>query len=174
MNKTRLFTILGLIFVGVVSRLIPHPPNFTSVNSIALLGGCFLGSRILSLGTVFSVLMLTDLIFGHHSTMIFVYGAVSLIVCLGFRFRNGISLYNAPLISFAASSLFYLISNFGVWLSSGMYERTLHGLTLCYVSALPFFGYQVLGDMSYGVVLTAIFLARSDRISLPRLFAPQA
>ncbi len=34
--------------------------------------------------------------------------------------------------------VFFLISNFGVWLLSGMYEKNISGLINCYIVAIPF------------------------------------
>lgn len=54
------------------------------------------------------------------------------------------------------SLVFYLISNFGVWLSTNMYERSFEGLVCCYIAALPFIKYQWLGDFAYGSLLYKI------------------
>jgi hypothetical protein len=41
--------------------------------------------------------------------------------------------------SLLASTSFFAISNYAVWVGSGMYPHTLGGLTACYASALPFY-----------------------------------
>ena len=47
----------------------------------------------------------------------------------------------------ATPIIFYMISNFGVWLGSErLYPHTLQGLTDCYVAALPFFRGTLVGD----------------------------
>ena len=43
---------------------------------------------------------------------------------------------------------FYIISNFGVWLS-GMYTYDITGLINCYVMAIPFFGNTILSTIIY-------------------------
>lgn len=48
--------------------------------------------------------------------------------------------------------------------TSSWYEPTLAGLTKCYISALPFFRYTVVGDALFSVVLFgghAFFSARA-------------
>lgn len=47
-----------------------------------------------------------------------------------------------------ASLLFFLISNFGVWLN--WYPQTLIGLTQCYLLALPFYWRTLIGDLVFG------------------------
>ena len=49
--------------------------------------------------------------------------------------------------------LFFGLSNFGVWMTDSFYPKTLQGLGLCYVAAIPFFVNQVLGDLAYATVL---------------------
>ena len=44
---------------------------------------------------------------------------------------------------------FYLISNFATWMLGNMYPQTLAGLAACYVAALPFFGYTLIGNLFY-------------------------
>jgi hypothetical protein len=34
---------------------------------------------------------------------------------------------------------FFLVSNYAVWASGGMYPRTLAGLETCYAAAIPFY-----------------------------------
>ncbi len=64
-----------------------------------------------------------------------------------------------------ASILFFVVSNFGVWLS--WYPRTLQGLLTCYTLALPFYRNTLIGDMVFGsVVIAAMYLLSSKKIDL--------
>jgi hypothetical protein len=49
--------------------------------------------------------------------------------------------------------LFFVVTNFGTWLLSGMYPMTASGLTACFVAAIPFFQNTVAGDLFYSGVL---------------------
>ncbi len=60
-----------------------------------------------------------------------------------FPFKNSIKL---ALIS---SIFFYLYTNFGWWLMSGMYEHTLSGLIRCYYMAIPFFRNNLMGNLIF-------------------------
>ena len=55
--------------------------------------------------------------------------------------------------SLAGAILFFLTTNFGSWLWFNMYDRSIAGLTHCYVAALPFFRYTLAGDMFFAFVL---------------------
>ena len=54
-----------------------------------------------------------------------------------------------------ASFLFFLISNFGVWILG--YPKNLEGLLLCYTMAIPFFGYSIAGDLFFGYLFKFSF-----------------
>jgi hypothetical protein len=68
----------------------------------------------------------------------------------------------------AASTIFYLTTNFAVWAGSGMYAKTLAGLVSCYVAALPFFGPTVAGDLFYSAVLFGGFAWAERRFPIFR------
>lgn len=159
--------LFALVLLVSLSRLLPHPPNFACVGALALFAGYNLRSTA---GGVLPLLALfvSDLL-GHFLrvpgmgfyqplTMVFVYGSFATIILLG-RFlasrapRNGWilagSLCGATLLG---SVLFFLVSNFGVFLQ-GDYGFTFAGLTRCYVAALPFFGNTLAGDAFFGVLL---------------------
>lgn len=153
MKASRILAFLVLILIGVVSRIIPHPPNFTALNSIALISVFYFNNRLLSLAGIVISILLSDLVIGLHSTMSFIYLSFGLIIFLSHKYKNLLTLKTLPYFSVACSVLFYLISNFGVWMTDGFYPLTFAGLELCYVAALPFLASQVLGDLCYGYVL---------------------
>jgi hypothetical protein len=151
MNRARLFTVLGFIFFAMMSRFLPHPPNFTAINAIALFSAYTFGSIGISLFVVFISMFMSDLLFGLHAQMIFVYLSFSLTIFLS-RFR-----WSVPITLIVSSFLFFVIVNFGVWLLDGLYPPNLQGLALCYVAALPFLANQLLGDLLYGLALFGLF-----------------
>src|SRR5689334_1826976 len=83
MHRSHIHAVLGFVFLGILSRLIPHPPNFNAISALALLGTYSLGNVWLSLSTVFTTMFLSDIIFGFHSCLPFVYLSCGLIACLG-------------------------------------------------------------------------------------------
>lgn len=147
MDVSRFLTILGFIVIGIVTRLLPHPPNFTSINMIALFSALYLGNLWLSLATILSILFFSDIILGFHSTMSFVYLSFGLTLLIGNKIKNLL------LAGVAASLLFFFVSNFGAWLMDSLYPKTLTGLGLCYLAAIPFFVNQVVGDLVYCFLL---------------------
>lgn len=149
---TRMMTLVGLILVAAFSRLIPHPANFTAVAAMALFGGTYL-SKKQSLMVPMAALLLSDLALGFHNTMIFVYAAFALIVILGWGLKDQKSVFKVATFSLVSSSLFFVISNFGVWLMEGFYAPTWQGLVTCFVAAIPFFQNQLAGDLMFTAVM---------------------
>ncbi len=150
-------TVLTLVLIAGLSRLIPHPWNFTAIGAMALFSGARMPHKYLAFLAPLLTLVWTDAILGFHSTGLYVYAAVALITIIGFlteaktnRILTG---------SFAGSILFFTITNFGVWFSQGLYPRTFQGLVDCFAMAIPFFGNQVMGDLFYTGVLFASYQA---------------
>src|SRR5690606_32324308 len=84
----RFLFLAGMIFIAALSRLIPHPPNFTAVAAIALFGGAYFNSRYAAYIIPLTALLLTDLILGFHSTMWAVYLSFAAVVVIGMSLRN--------------------------------------------------------------------------------------
>jgi len=155
-NKRNL-VLLTIIVAAAFTRLIPHWPNFTAIGAVALFGGAYFDKKYLSFAVPFAALFVTDLILGLHSTMWAVYLSFALIVVIGFNLREQRKLLNIGLSAVAASVLFFLITNFAVWLSSPMYPPTIAGLVESYTLAIPFFHYTLLGNLFYVGVIFGIF-----------------
>lgn len=149
----QIMTLVLMIFAAAFSRLIPHPWNFTAIGAMALFGGAYLPSKKHSLIVPMAALFLSDLVLGFHSTMIFVYLSFALIVLLGWSLREQKGFVRIGTFSLVTSSVFFLISNFGVWVMQDMYPHTLQGLIQCYVTAIPFFDNQIYGDLFFSGIL---------------------
>jgi len=74
---------------------------------------------------------------------------------------------NILLASVSASVLFFIITNFAQWLSYPLYTKDIPGLITCYVAAIPFFHYTLLGDLFFvGILFSAFELAK---VKFPQL-----
>ena len=142
--------VLLIIIFGVICRLIPHPPNFSPVTAIALFGGLNFSDKRIAFSIPLIVLFLSDLILGISVINLFVYTGFSIIVFLGTKIKS-IKFGNIILSSF----IFFLISNFGVWIIG--YPKNIEGLILCYTMAIPFFGYSIAGDLFFGYLFKFSF-----------------
>ncbi len=150
----RFWLIAGLIFSAALFRLFDHPINFTPVGAMALFAGATLKDRRWAIGLPLLAMLLSDTLLGFHATMPFVYVALALSVLIGGRLSTH---RRQPLYvgagSLAASAVFFVVTNLGVWLAGDWYPRTLAGLQQCFVMAVPFFHHTVAGDLLFSTVL---------------------
>jgi hypothetical protein len=98
-------------------------------------------------------LQLGSFAYTFHPLMPVIYGSFVLIACIGFLLRGRRRLVPVACGSLAASTLFYVITNFGVWLFGFGYPQTFEGLLACYTAAIPFFGNTIMGDAVFSALL---------------------
>ena len=141
--------IIILTLFAVFARMIPHPPNFTPVLAIALYCGLNFKNKYLFCIPLFGMLI-SDYFLGYHSSIIFVYVSILLVFYLGYLFYKKYSINNVLLLSIVSSILFFIISNFGVWVIG--YPKTLSGFLSCYIAAIPFFHNTLFSTISYVLI----------------------
>ncbi|WP_298735244.1 DUF6580 family putative transport protein [uncultured Chitinophaga sp.] len=170
MKKTAISEILliaGLILLAGLGRLVSNELqlwNFTAIGASALFGGVVIKDKRLAYILPLATLFLTDLFFElftningfYGSQMFFVYGAFLLITLIGTRIKK-VNALTILLASIGTGILFFLISNAGVWMLSGMYPRTFSGLITCYAAAIPFFRNDMFGNFFLNTIMGSVF-----------------
>ncbi|MGQ0741991.1 MAG: DUF6580 family putative transport protein [Alphaproteobacteria bacterium] len=168
MLRSRFAVLVIVILAAALSRLIPHPPNLTSVTAVALFAGAYFTDKRLAFLVPLAALFVSDLILGFYGHMEVVYLSFALIVCVGLLLQKRRSVATVGGAAVASSLLFFVITNFGVWLFDGMYPQTWEGLVACYVAALPFFQNMLMGDLFYTALLFGGFALVEQRFSALR------
>ncbi|MDD2528461.1 MAG: hypothetical protein PHW35_13375 [Lentimicrobiaceae bacterium] len=172
----RFAVISAIVLTLALSRLLPHPFNFSPIAALALFGGAHYTNRwaaylIPLLALWFSDLFLNYTFFGSfvpfYQGAIFTYAAFALIVLLGSITLKKLSVNNILFTSLSASIIFFTVSNFGVWISGTMYPLTSQGLLACYSAAIPFFRNTLAGDLVYSFAVFYGFAYAQSR--LPQL-----
>ena len=130
---------VSLILILAISRLIPHPENFTPIIAMAIMGGHVFRNFYLSFFVVLFSMLLSDFFIGFYSHMFFVYFSLFFLILVFFSLTKKINYKNLFIFSFLGSVIFFMISNFGVWIVGNLYERNIDGLIKCYFMAIPFF-----------------------------------
>lgn len=140
---------LTVIFISIVilSRLIPHTPNFSPLVAVALFSGVYWNKKYGFLLPL-AMYIISDFIIGLHNTVLFTWSSIIIIYVLGVYLRKHKSITTTVAYTFVSAVVFFIISNFGVWLM-GWYPRTLTGLAECFYLALPFFRMSLLADLVY-------------------------
>ncbi|HEY1773276.1 MAG TPA: DUF6580 family putative transport protein [Gammaproteobacteria bacterium] len=170
MLKPRHEVLIAMILAAALSRLVPHPPNFAPIGALALFGGAQFANRRLAFLVPLTAMLLSDLCIGFYSHMEWVYGSFALITCMGLWLRSHRTAWGIAGASLVASTLFFLITNFGVWINGTglVYTKSLAGLVACYVAAIPFFGNTLLGDGFYCLMLFGGFALLENRFAILR------
>ena len=152
----------GIFITLAASRFIPHPPNFTSLMALSFYVPALLGTRYLP-ALVISFII-TDLVIGLHGVTPFTWGSI-ILIGLGSRFFSK-TILNRIFGSLLGASLFFIITNFGVW-TLGSYTYTFEGLLLCYTLAIPFFTYSLISTFVFSGVVEGI--CKLNLINLKKL-----
>ena len=154
----------ALIMVAALTRVLPHPPNFSPVEAVALFGGAYFASRHWALIVPLAAMLISDLVLaaihgGAYATwfgnggIALVYLCVALGVFLGYRLRGKVSGARVLGYSLLGSVLFFVVTNFGAWLFGPMYAKTPAGLAAAYTAGIPFFQWTLLGTLFYSALL---------------------
>lgn len=147
---------IALILILTLSRLLPHPSNFTPILAVGIFSGFYFRNIFLGSFIVILSMFIGDLYLGFHETMLFTYISLIAAVLIGmfvrkFKFKE---IFFSGLIG---SICFFIITNFGAWLSLAMYEKTFAGLLQSYIYAIPFFHNTLISTLLYLIVLKLLF-----------------
>ena len=157
-------TAIVLIIVGVLTRFLPHPPNFVPLGAIALYGGARLPRRV-ALVVTQAVLVLSDVVIHlgrgipfSPASQLTTYATFAALAAVGGLVPKDAGPLSRLGMAAVGSSAFFLVSNFAVWAEgSGLgLPRTFAGLAAVYSAGLPFYGNTLAADLLGTVGLFAL------------------
>jgi hypothetical protein len=153
--------VIWIMVIGIFGRLIPHIPNITPITGLCLFAGANF-SRRLSFLIIAIILFTSDvglaLILGYPMISyftLFTYTGSVIIILVSSQLKY--SKRKFPFYIIGASCSFWIWTNFGVWLTSGLYAKTLEGLGVCYYMALPFLRNAIIGDFVWSYLIFGVF-----------------
>jgi hypothetical protein len=159
----RNFVLISFLSI-IISRLLPHPPNFTSTIAVAFYLPTLFGAKFIIVAL--SAFIISDLILGLHSLVFFTWGSLFLIAYYAKYFKKfyfrifGVSL---------SCIIFFLVSNFGVWTSSGLYTKNLEGLVTCYTMAIPFLQSSLIGTIIFSILIELLLCLNNTKSFIKRV-----
>jgi hypothetical protein len=153
--RTDLALMAFLIALGVVTRILPHPPGFLPIAASGLFAARYLRMPVLAIAVPVLAMIVSDVMLPGEDWRIQLVGffAIAIPAVAGLltrRYRGVLPVMGTMIVS---SLLFFALSNAAVWVFSGMYPFNLSGLVQCYVAALPFLEKTMLGDLVWTGVL---------------------
>ncbi|HWC99758.1 MAG TPA: DUF6580 family putative transport protein [Candidatus Sulfopaludibacter sp.] len=163
---------MGLIVLGALIR-VTQALNFAPVGALSL----FAGARLRSwqaYALPLALMAITDpLVGGYSANTPFVYGSFLIMVWIGSHLRRTENPLWIGTGAVAGSLQFFLITNFGAWLTSPhLYSRSVAGLVNCYIAGIPFYGRTLASDVFYAGVLFGLhawlsrMVVRSERVAV--------
>jgi len=153
-------TYIGIcLMVAFVARVWTIIPNFSPLLAIAL----FLSSHI-SKSRAFivfvSFLLVTDGFLGginHYPILgdwsFFTYSGFLGMILLNSNYLATLKIERIATSLMVSNLGFWMWTNLGTWMLSGMYLHTWPGLAECFILALPFLGYSLIGSMLWGMLI---------------------
>ena len=172
-KNINLLLLVCLILIGISTRfffLIDGEsilPNFSAIGAIAIFGACYfkgVSKWIIPLVILwFSDIILNNVFYSQYydSFQFFgstwVYGSFILCGLIAYAIMKSptwTKLFGASLVT---GLVFFIITNFGVWLSDTLYPDTFAGLIACYKAGIPFFRNTLIGNVFYSFVLFGIY-----------------
>lgn len=160
MFNPRTMTLVLMILAAAFTRVIPHPWNFTAIGAMCLFGGATFYRRWAALAVPMIALLISDVAIaflqygGDLSTMTsFKYWLFAATVGMGMLIRGRTTVASVTGMAIAASVMFFLVSNFNIWLGSTIYAPTAEGLLTCYIAAIPFAQNMLYANLFYSAVL---------------------
>ena len=159
MLKPRFALLIAMIAAAAATRLMPHPPNITAISAMALFGGATFADKRLAFLVPLAALFASDLVLGLYRGMEYQYLTFALIVCLGFFLQSRRRVLPIAGAAVASSTIHFIVTDFGTWMTGTMYPHTVAGLVTCYTAAIPFFWNTLAGDLFYTALLFGGFAA---------------
>ena len=143
-NKNLL--IASIIILAVLSRIVPHPPNFVPITGVALFSSKKINNKLFGIFLPIIPLFISDLFIGIGFINIFVYLSFTIIYFIGTTLKK----IDVKTV-FLSSVIFFILTNLGVWYLG--YPKNIEGLITCFTLAVPFFVNTILGDLFYSFIL---------------------
>ncbi len=148
-----------VVLLAVLTRFIPHMPNFSPVFAALLFGGAHLRRRD-AIWFPLALLAASDVVL---TTLVYrmrldwwqsiTWLGFAVVALMGYWVRKRETVGRIGVAALAGPTAFFLISNFGVWLGWRMYPATWDGLITCYVAGLPFYRNSLVSSVAYTALL---------------------
>lgn len=181
MNENKLTlrfgVIAGMILFAAMSRLMPHPPNFSPVGAMALFGAAHFSRKIWIFAIPLVAMWLSDLVLNNtiyaayydgfqlfNSYSIWVYVSIVLIALLGMKLLQKVQLKTVLPALVIGSLIFFLITNLGSFFYDPIYPKNFLGLIAAYSAGFHFYLSTLAGDLFYGLILFGSFELIKSRI----------
>lgn len=168
LSKNVVFTLIALIVVAALYRVIPGRPfGFAPQIAMALFAGAVIKDKKYAFALPLVSMFISDAIYqilymsglsiipGFYEGQAINYILFTSLTAIGFLIKK-ISVVNVAIASFAAPTVYFLLSNFFVWLSgTGGYQhpQTFEGLMMTMSDGIPFYKNSIWATLFFSALL---------------------
>ena len=167
-NKLKIAALLVITVLAIASKLFITLPNFSPIGAVVLLGAAYFArtntALLVPLGLMWLVdLYLNNVVYAEYFDSFqllgvpAVYVSLVLIVLVGRYMLKKVNFINVLAASLMAAVTFFLITNFGSWLTDPVYPKNLGGLMQSYHAGIPFFRGTFFGNLFFTTFLFFAF-----------------
>lgn len=169
-NLPRILILTGLVIAAALYRILPHPWNYSPLGAMSLFAGAYFSNRIIAFVLPLITIWISDLVINNillkayfpeftlfYEGFYWQYASYILIVFIGSAIKGKIKPVNVFTGSVSSSVLFFIITNFGTWVTLSTYPKTAAGLVTCYIAGLPYFPQTLFGDLIFSAILFGSF-----------------
>ncbi len=177
-NKDFIFAIIAVI-LGVLTRTIfDLGQNIEMVTAFAIVSGYFFNNKKLAFAVPLITMIVSDIFIKNTNIFLFTWSgflfgpiAGSLLRRLVNKFKGNfaLGLVGSQGLGVVSTLVFFLWTNFGVWLIGNMYVKDLSGLTLSYINAIPFLVNQLVGNL---VIVPIVFVLGTVYYNYEKIINP--
>jgi hypothetical protein len=170
-SRSLVFVFILLIIIASVYRAWDGRPwGFVPQIAMALFGGAVIRDKKLAFVLPLLSMLLSDVLYevlyrnglseiqGFYSGQATNYLLFAGMTFIGFWMRN-LNVGRIAAGAVIAPTVYFLLSNFQVWIGGGGYNRskTFEGLLQCYADGLPFYKGYLLGTVFFSIVLFGLY-----------------
>lgn len=165
LNKEICFALVAIV-LGILTRTIfDLGDNIEMVTGFAIIAGFFFKDKRLAFSVPLFTMIISDIFIRNTAIFIFTWSGFLSAPFLGIILEKLVSKLKVSKFSFGilgtqtsgiiSTLVFFLWTNFGVWLIGNLYTKDFAGLILSYINAIPFLTNQLVGNL---VLLPIIFV----------------
>ena len=150
--------LLAILFLFALGERVVFDlgPNIELVTMAMLIAASYVGKKE-ALGLTFLIMLISDLIIGNTNIFLFTWSGFLIPAFFAGnlfskkRFKGIKRVGFGTFLGLGANFFFFLWTNFGVWVldTFGMYPKTLEGLMMSYINAIPFWRNQLLSTLIF-------------------------
>ena len=167
--KEKIFLFIGFFLLLITSRVFSDIPNFTPTLSLIIFASYYFRNLTISSSIVLLSQIVSDIFIGFYSYIFFVYGSFLVIIYIAPIIMKKLTTMSVLVTSVISPSIFFIISNFGVWFAGSLYTKDLNGLIECYVAGLPFYDESLLSTILFSYTIFIIYkLLITNRILIEK------